>query len=334
MTERTERDDILDFPGADELIAAAAVPPPSESRITDVQEVLTLLMDREATAVQAVTRRGDPQPELAPPEEPLVVIGHEEAAEATATRGRLSRRRVLVGSGAVAVVAAGALALPALDLGSKPASPAASFLNEMAEVSSQQAPLPRGRYWKVRVETRRKTRTWSTTTSTLYGDRAGNTWERDPDGKVVKSPENVGWWEVGRERLTWPELDRLPTDPEALARHFSKSPLHRFEEVTKLLEESPAGPQLRSALFKVVEDVPGVRLQGTGKDSHGRPGTVMAFMDKRTFKGKGGEEFYGGIMHYCMIDPKTSRILQVESAPDGSFGQTTYLELGWTSHID
>lgn len=44
-----ERDDILDFPGADELIAAGAVAPPRADRLTAVRDLMAGLAERETT---------------------------------------------------------------------------------------------------------------------------------------------------------------------------------------------------------------------------------------------------------------------------------------------
>ncbi|MGW0881732.1 hypothetical protein [Streptomyces sp. NPDC002671] len=330
MTQRTERDEILDFPGADELIAAGAVAPNSASRITIVPKMLALLAERESQPAAAPV----PDAVLPDADEELIIIGVREPTKAWARQGRFSRRRVLIAASAAAVVTLGAISYPALDVGGKPASTAspastAAFLKEMAEVSAEQAPLPSGGYWKVRIETLEGT----TRTNTWYGDRTGDMWERRPDGKVVKSPKT--WWTVGRRFLAWPELDRLPTDPKVLAPCLARSPLDRFEQATKLLEDSPASPQLRSALFMIIGDIPGVKLKGSVKDSHGRPGTAIALPVKLTFKDKNGSLSHVWSSQYVVIDRKTARILETRNEPSTELiGHRTFLEVGWTNRID
>ncbi|MFG2127204.1 CU044_5270 family protein [Streptomyces sp. NPDC048751] len=339
MTDITERDDLLDFPGADELVAAGAVAPPSAERITAVREVLALLADREAEQTHApahdvvvpgtVARRGRPNAALAPPEDTLVTIGgaRQLAGEPSWTgerRGRGSRRRrVLIAMAAVATIAAGAVAYPVLDLGGKPTSTvsaASRFLNEMAEVS-EDAQGMQGKYWRVTAVTVKagvpREETW-------WADREGRTWRVDKNGKAYKW-ENHARWRVGDRRLTWPDLDELPTDPDALTARFPKDAELRFFQIVNLLDESPASPALRSALFRVVAEIPGVKLATGVKDSRGRSGTAITIASKWVWhSADGGEPTVSWQPARSIIDPKTGWILESSGTPAGE-GRITVL---------
>ncbi|MEV0226159.1 CU044_5270 family protein [Streptomyces sp. NPDC050704] len=342
----SERDDILDFPGADELLLAGVVTPPSTEKLTAVRTLLAQVAERDAWILGAATAPGAldtpdipdtpdvlaNEAEVVPPDEPVVVLAAAEPGEpgALPRRSRVTRRRrVLIAAAAVAAIAAGAVAYPALDVGGEPASTtsaASAFLNDMAEIS-EQAPATHGKYWRVRAETvkggKKVTETW-------YADRAGRTWRVAADGKAYVWAENHARWRVDGRHLTWPELDRLPTDPDALAARFSKDPATRFYEVAYLLESSPASPALRSALFRVVAEMPGVTLTAGVEDDRGRPGTAIT----KTLMGRslslstdGGEWTPFPYKVRCVIDPETGQMLESSGTPAGE-NHITWLEAG------
>lgn len=347
MTDSTERDDLLDFPGADELVAVGAVAPPSAERIIAVREVLALLAEREAEQTHtpahdvvisgALARRGHPKAALAPPEDTLVVIegARQLAGEPSWTgerRRRVSRRRrLLIATAAVAALAAGAVAYPVLDMGGKPASTASAasrFLNEMAEVS-ENAQGTRAKYWRVSAVTVKggvpRKETW-------WADREGRTWRVGKNGKAYEW-ENHASWRVGDRRLTWPDLDQLPTDPDALTARFPKSAEMRFFQIVNLLDESPASPALRSALFRVVAEIPGVKLVPGAKDSRGRSGTAITIASKMLrHRADGGEPTVSWHPARSVIDPKTGWILESSGMPSGE-NRITVLTAGPTNRI-
>ncbi|MEV0255859.1 hypothetical protein AB0H82_16555 [Streptomyces sp. NPDC050732] len=321
MTGSTERDEILDFPGADELVAAGAVAPPSAGTVAAVREKLALLAG----------------PAPVSPEEPRIVIGRRAPSRA----GRPSRRRFLVAGAAVAVLAAGTVAYPVLDMGSEPASTASAatvFLNEMAEVSAE-APTPHGKYWMSHYLAKDGPR-GTTVRMTVYNDRSGATWVRRAKGKVGRSGQTD--WAVGDRRLSWAGIDRLPTEPEKLKAHFAKRPADRFFQIMSLLSQSPASPRLRAALFQVAAETPGARLTPNAEDSQGRPGTVINIRrkeevpkgDKRAGSPTAGTRVIVVDAPYYFIDPKTSRVLESASDLSAKPGvRTTYLKAGPTDHI-
>ncbi|MFG2023299.1 hypothetical protein [Streptomyces sp. NPDC048825] len=350
MTGTTERDDFLDFPGADELIAAGTVAPPSADSIAAVREGLVLLADREteqahtATAHDSVVplaaaRRGVPAASLAPPEDlsedPLVVLDPDEPGTPPRRRRLPLRARVLATAAAVAAIAVGAAVYPVLDVGGKPpsaASAASEFLNDMAKVSAEE-PATHGKYWMVHYWAKDGRRT---ATVTVYSDRAGATWIRNPNGKVSRSGHNIADWNVGDRRLPWTEFDQLPTEPEKLKARFSKNAEARFEQIMPLLAESPASPDLRSALFQIVAETPGVTMTPEVKDSRGRPGTEIVLRDTRQVDKVGKPGAKPVSLQYSLryvIDPDTSRVLESGGAGANPLVRTTYLEVGWTNHI-
>ncbi|MFF5520081.1 hypothetical protein [Streptomyces coeruleorubidus] len=348
-----ERDDLLDFPGADELIAAGAVAPPGADQLAAVRDLMARLAERETTNTRAalaqdavlppaVARRDGPTAYLAPPKRTPRGVGgaeHGPGGEKPSGTGGPRRRRLLVAGAAVAVLAVGAVAYPVLDVGGEPASTASAatrFLNEMAEVSTE-APAPRGKYWMSHYRAKDGR---VTAAVTVYSDRSGATWIRQPNGKVTRSGHNIADWPVGDRRLSWTDFDRLPTDPEELTAHFSEDAAQRFDEIMSLLAESPARPRLRSALFQIVADTPGVTMTPNAKDSQGRQGTVINLpREVENPKEKLGAEPSAASRTsvdgpYYFIDPATSRVLERTSELDATpLVRTTYLKVGWTDHI-
>ncbi|WP_189191245.1 hypothetical protein [Streptomyces albiflavescens] len=343
----TERDDFLDFPDADELIAAGTVAPPSNAKVMAVRDIVALLAERETEQAPTATahanvvplataRRGGPAASLAPPEDlpedPLVVLGPDGPRTAPRQR-RLSRRgRVLVAAAAVAAIAVGAAVYPVLDVTGKPlstASAASQFLNDMAKVSTE-APATHGTYWMVHYWVKDGR---STATVTVYSDRAGATWIRQPNGKLSRSGHNIADWNVGDRRLPWTEFDHLPTEPEKLKARFPKNAEERFGQIMSLLAESPASPDLRSALFQIVAETPGVTMTPEVKDSRGRPGTEIVLRGTRRVDKQGAKPVSLPYSLRYVIDPDTSRVLESGSAGANPLVRTTYLEVGWTNHI-
>ncbi|MGW5735042.1 MULTISPECIES: hypothetical protein [Streptomyces] len=252
----TEHGDLLDFPGADELIAAGGVAPPTPEVVASARAAVASAARRDTVVVPL---RGHVVPR---------------------------RRRLLVAAAAVAAIAAGAVAYPVLDLGDEPAATAsaAQFLNDMAEVAAD-TPTARTPYWKVRLQTVNQDD--GRRSATTFFDRAGRIWSVDADGTVHRPPagkdSKLKKWPVGKKWLTWPALDQLPTGQKALTALFPKDAENRFDQVTILLEDSPASPELRATLFRILADTPGVRLVGDVKDSKGRPGVAVEITRKAGF---------------------------------------------------
>ncbi|MFD3312495.1 hypothetical protein [Streptomyces sp. NPDC058694] len=338
MTDTTERDDFLDFPGADELVGAGSVAPPSPGRIAAVREILALVADRETERMSAsapegvlstaVAGRKGPRASLSPPEDPLVVLRPGDPSWTAARRSRgARRRRVLIAAAAVATITAGAIVYPVLDAGDKPAttaSAAATFLNEMAEVSAESS-ATESKYWKVRTEGDKAGSKWK---STVYFDRAGRTWELNQATGKLQPKQDRTKWHVGDKYLDWSALDKLPTDQKRLTALFPKDASTRFYQAARLLGDSPARPELRAALFRIMADSPAVTLTPGTKDHKGRQGTSLRYLAKTTTVfPDGGKATRWEVMRY-VVDPKTARVLEASNAAVKAPMYDLWLEVG------
>ncbi|MET7855535.1 hypothetical protein ABZT48_47225 [Streptomyces avermitilis] len=125
----------------------------------------------------------------------------------------------------------------------------------------------------------------------------------------------------------------MPTEPEKLKARFSKNAEARFEQAMSLLAESPASPDLRSALFQIVAETPGVTMTPEVKDSRGRPGTEIVLRGTRRVDKPGTKPVSFQYSLRYVIDPDTSRVLEHGNAGANPLVRTTYLEVGWTNHI-
>ncbi|MFJ6438409.1 hypothetical protein [Streptomyces sp. NPDC091416] len=280
---------VLDFPGADGLLAAAKVPP-----------VTAAAVDAAVTAV----------------------AGRVAAEQVTELRTRVPlTRRLLVAAAAVATLATGAVAYPVLDLGRPPAqtASAADFLHGMADTAGAARPS-QAPYWKVR--TKFENEDDGTGTTTLVFDRTGTMWTQNslsPGQKAV--PGKKKQWLVGGNRLTWAQLDALPADPDALADTFGD---HPFGPISVILADSPASPALRSALFDVLARTDGVTLLRNVKDSMGRPGTAIE--NTIAADPQLGSK---AVATRLVIDRASGSILEESSRIDGKVvTRQTYLESG------
>ncbi|MFD6434919.1 hypothetical protein [Streptomyces venezuelae] len=329
MTERTPTSmDLLDFPGAAELVAAGDVTPPSAGTVGGAWEGVA----RAAKEERATTP-------LAPP------------AHLPPVRVRRARR-LLVAAAAVAAIATGAVAYPVLDMGGEPAATASAsqFFEGMAEVA-EDAPATTPAYWKVRVETDNQDDGKRTDTS--YFDREGRIWSVDADGTVHEPPAGeegkVKKWPVGKKWLTWPDLENLPTDEKALAARFPKDPHSRFDQVTIMLEDSPAGPELRAALFRLLADTPGMKLVGDVRDSKGRAGVAVEITqkswvrlgeDKNAGAGTGtetGKDITLRTKDRYVIAPDTGLLLETTHktlGQDTKADRYTWLEVGPADRVE
>jgi hypothetical protein len=149
------------------------------------------------------------------------------------------------------------------------------------------------------------------------------------------------------------QLDALPTDPSALratllarakqqaaqAQQYMEQQLKKgaavpvatdplsdddlvFEQATDLLWEPHLSPQLRSALYKVLADTPGVTVQTGAKDSSGRPATEIS---RYQAPGKTTVETFE--------DPATGATLESAWSSPGEFDEDLYLSTTYTNTI-
>ncbi|MFE0100589.1 CU044_5270 family protein [Streptomyces sp. NPDC059009] len=249
--------DLLDFPGAGELRAAGKVSPPSADTVAAALAAVR-------SAARQAQEGGGPAVELAWEPEPAVV----------AVRTWRRRLPVFVSVAAVVAIALGVAVQPWSDFGGERSSPAAQ--------RTEMAP-----YWKVRTlewaRSSGKAQRPEGTHKTVWLSRNG-TREQGANGLVRDYPAEVKGgmsYVICGNSILWDDLRKLPTDPAALrARLVGKATGDDAEEglyngIEELLTQSPAEPQLRAALFKVLTKIPGARVKERVKDSTGRSGTAV-----------------------------------------------------------
>lgn len=95
-----------------------------------------------------------------------------------------------------------------------------------------------------------------------------------------------------------------------------------FEQATDLLWEPDLSPQLRSAVYKVLADTPGVTVQTGAKDSSGRPATEIS---RYQAAGKTTVETFE--------DPATGATLESAWRSPGSFDEDLYLSTTYSNTI-
>ncbi|MFJ6834499.1 CU044_5270 family protein [Streptomyces sp. NPDC091209] len=332
MTQHDERYDedafTPDFAGADRLLAAGRVAPPTPEVI---RSALTAV--RAAAAVETVG--ADTTSDAVPAEGPV---------HASVPRPGLSRRRMLLAAGGVAAAAAaGAVLLPRTGFGDSREHPttAPEFLQRVAYVAAD-ATRTEAPYWKVdsvleagpppepaRSHSHHPNGVKRHRVSWL--SRTGMT-SRTASGKVTSYPTSLMTWSIAEKDITWDDLRTLPTTPAALrTRLLGGRPKQAgwvalFNGAGNLLALAPAGPELRAAVYELLAEIPGIRLGGGTKDSVGRAGTVVE-LDTEDHRGR------------LVIDPKTALLLESgEYALDGGrnarlVSRSTFLSVGpaWTA---
>ncbi|MFD3589192.1 CU044_5270 family protein [Streptomyces sp. NPDC058683] len=312
----TTEPDVLDFPGAEALTAAGLVDPPSASAVAVARAAV-----REAVARDTAD---------------AVALVAPDPADAVPLRPRGWVRRRFVGAAlAVAAVTATLLVYPTVSVdGGPPAASAdaAAFLNRVADTAADgdksAADAP---YWKVRMRTTgmvngrgsRVQTTWYSRTATYSRSSPGAETKICHDG-FCKFPGGMVWT-IGKTKLTWDDLGKLPTDPAVLKTRLlgdagsgSGSTGSLYNRIVNLIAGSPASPALRAALFEILAGMDDVHLVGPAKDSAGRQGTAVEWQGPK-------------MRSRLIVDPRTSTVLEFRQAgfpkPDSRFA-TTYLYVG------
>jgi hypothetical protein len=103
-----------------------------------------------------------------------------------------------------------------------------------------------------------------------------------------------------------PDLSRMPVDPQALRKRLAEDLRRRgadgdsvFNAVGRLLSETDASPELRTALFEVAASLPGVTEVGDVNDPLGRSGVAV-------------EQARDGVSTRLIFDLSTSALLAIE----------------------
>ncbi|MFF4651386.1 hypothetical protein [Streptomyces sp. NPDC001380] len=309
----TDRQALLDFPGAEALRAAGRVEPPSARTLA-----------RAAAAVDAAIRDE-------------AATGGGSAAQERAGVVPFRRRRLVTGRRAVAtVLAAAAVAAGAAvyadpgagaSAGRAPgqarAATAATFLEDTAKVAAA-LPASSGRYWRMHLRTAAPG--GGSRTFDEYVSRSMH-YSVVARGHTFTKPQ-PGVWKLGPRSFGWKGLDALPADPAALLKIMNSSREYAgqsaFIQAGTLLGGAPSSPGLRAALYGALARMDGVKLVGPARDSAGRKGTELVFSGVAS-------------TDYLIIDPRTSALLETRSVttkgrPD-PVDRTTYLSVGPADRI-
>jgi hypothetical protein len=310
--------------------------------------------------------------DVPPPDDATVRSGRDALArrigDGPQVRVRRSRRRL-----GVALAGAGAVALGAifgLDSGGVHRDlTAAQALERVARVAAKQPErrtfVRPGQYWYVRSRTAYLTTvgdqpSYSAITPSIREIWLGNRGGRlDEHGSkpIFLGPRDKARWKAhgrpdlrrnnvmplggdsaivafGSRNLTFKELRRLPTEPDALYAEIKQAagkagPGPRQEAFTvigDLLREAPVPPNVRAALYRAAARIPGVRLIGEVRDPIGRKGLAVALTANDTRR-------------ELIFDPDDSTLLAEREvlihrvkwidAPAGSdIGSAAYVESG------
>lgn len=150
-------------------------------------------------------------------------------------------------------------------------------------------------------------------------DRAA--WIADGKPNLVDSTGNInGKWGPGG--LYYLDLSNVPTDPAALKQLIEQRKLESgppgdaetFTIIGDLLRDSYAPPAVRSALYTIAAQLPGVTLIGTTHDQLGRSGTAVGYRSN-------------GDTRELILDPHTSALLAEQTIDD------TRKLVDWTAYL-
>lgn len=252
-------------------------------------------------------------------------------------RGSRARRRVGWFVPGVALVAAGAAAAVVFATGA-PTNDGAPVTGKevllMAAVSAERTPQDAGTYWHVTLRWDRPDippmESWTT--------RDGKRWTKgepgNPPDAVVPAPA----WKTLRLKgaeVSFEDLQRLPTDPEALKawiaerkgdeKDMAASEIQGKPTFTllSLITELPAPAKVRSAAFRALATTPGVENAGTVEG-----GTQLRFPDP-----DGGEKSIE-----LVVDPEKAQVARANLVLGGDgdvmfTDQFISVTTEWTDHL-
>lgn len=179
-------------------------------------------------------------------------------------------------------------------------------------------------------------------------DGSGRLREAAGEAVFLSAEDRSAWTEAGSPELpggkptdetfrsgglVFQDLWSLPTEPgelrEAVERLASEvgptGNSEMFELIGQLLRETYAPPAVRSALYRLMADIPGVELVGDTKDETGRAGVAVAYVHR-------------GLRREFIFNPETSQLLgerQVAVDP-GKAGLHVApgTVIGWAAYLD
>ena len=185
----------------------------------------------------------------------------------------------------------------------------------------------------------------------LDGSRQGRVRAVSGEPRFVSADQRAGWIAAGSPPLPQAgqvedsplsgsvviDTSKLPTDPAALRRQIEAREIpgvegppgetETFTLIGDMLRETYLPAEIRAALYQLTAELPGVELLGEVEDPVGRPGTGIAFTDRKR-----------GTKHELIFDPETSNLLGeresivrsgpwgFEAPPGTPIGYAAYLE--------
>ncbi len=149
-------------------------------------------------------------------------------------------------------------------------------------------------------------------------DRAA--WVADGKPNLADSTGNIDVTQ--RSGLYYLDLSNVPTDPAALKQLIEQRKLESgppgdaetFTIIGDLLRDSYAPPAVRSALYAVAAQLPGIKLIGTTQDQLGRSGTTVGYTSS-------------GNTQELILDPQTSALLAEQTIDN------TGTVVDWTAYL-
>jgi hypothetical protein len=262
------------------------------------------------------------------------LVSHIHAEQSPLLAAPSSRRRFAFGAAGLAAVAAVAAAVVLFGAGGAGPSPAAAaVLHHAARTAAQQPatdpPAP-GQFVYTKSDgsvvntavLQNRTINFSeqvTREAWIGPDGSGRLRETHQPPSFVTPADRAAWIAAGKPELsgnansdeTFPagglsylDLSNLPTDPAQLKQLIDERKVEggpsgdaeTFTIIGDLLRETYAPPGVRSALYTIASQLPGVQLVGPVKDDLGRSGTAVAYVSN-------------GVSDELILDPQTSALL-------------------------
>lgn len=202
-----------------------------------------------------------------------------------------------------------------------------------------------GHAWSVLVPKQREI--WSS----FDDSRRGRVRQVTGKPRFVSAAQRAGWVAAGSPPLPrvggvedsaisgggFVDASELPTDSAQLRELIEAREIPRVEGppgeaetftlIGDMLRETYLPADIRAAIYELTAELPGVELLGEVRDPAGRPGTGIAFTDRKD-----------GIRHELIFDPATSALLGerdsivrsgaygLEAPPGTAVGYAAYLE--------
>ncbi|PZR53120.1 hypothetical protein DNL40_08945 [Xylanimonas oleitrophica] len=245
-----------------------------------------------------------------------IMTGPRRPARAPRQASRIGRRAAAAGLTVLAAIGATVFA-------TMPAS-AERVLLEAAENAARQ-PAVTSEYWYVRSQVKDpqtipyQREIWRSKERSVLRDEQSAAFRAAQEGKEALDPELVRVEEITNQdgvvppfgdgvSVTWEQLERLPTDPVRLKQWLTDNLPESghgkdwalWEATASLLQESPASPELRRALWEVAASIPGIELLGKTTDSASRTVTAV----EADFSDQGLERFV------LMLNPGDGTLLE------------------------